>query len=155
MSDLSRIGVAIDQDLLNRFDELIEKKGYQNRSEAFRDLIRDALTNEAVAQTETEVVGTVTLIYNHHVRLLSERLTEMQHQHHQAIVSTLHVHLNHDDCLEVLVVRGKSGDVRRIADMLIATKGVRHGKFAITAAATPTEHSHPHEHVHSHEEAGG
>lgn len=134
MAELSRIGVAIDADLLEAFDRRIARKGYTNRSEAFRDMIRDDLAQERAEDPATPVVGTVTLIYDHHVRLLSERLTEMQHQHHEAIVSTLHVHLSHHDCLEVLVVKGTAQDVGRIADMLIATKGVKHGKLAITAA---------------------
>ncbi len=134
MGELSRIGVAIDSDLLQRFDERIARKGYTNRSEAFRDLIRDDLSDEQLERPDTPVVGTVTLIYDHHTRMLSERLTELQHQHHKSIVSTLHVHLNHTDCLEVLVVRGASRDVKQIAEKLIATKGVRHGKLALTAA---------------------
>jgi CopG family nickel-responsive transcriptional regulator len=134
MGELSRIGVAIDSDLLQRFDERIARKGYTNRSEAFRDLIRDDLSAEQLDRPDSAVVGTVTLIYDHHVRMLSERLTELQHQHHKSIVSTLHVHLNHSDCLEVLVVRGTSHEVKQIAEKLMATKGVRHGKLALTAA---------------------
>jgi len=134
MGELSRIGVAIDSDLLQRFDERIARKGYTNRSEAFRDLIRDDLSAEQLDRPDSAVVGTVTLIYDHHVRMLSERLNELQHQHHESIVSTLHVHLNHSDCLEVLVVRGTSHEVKQIAEKLMATKGVRHGKLALTAA---------------------
>lgn len=134
MGELSRIGVAIDSDLLQRFDERITRRGYTNRSEAFRDLIREDLSNEQIDDPESSVVGTVTLIYDHHVRSLQERLTELQHQHHKSIVSTLHVHLSHDDCLEVLVVRGTSKEVKQIADKLISTKGVRHGKLAMAAA---------------------
>jgi len=134
MGELSRIGVAIDSDLLQRFDERIARKGYTNRSEAFRDLIRDDLSAEQLDRPDSAVVGTVALIYDHHVRMLSERLNELQHQHHESIVSTLHVHLNHSDCLEVLVVRGTSHEVKQIAEKLMATKGVRHGKLALTAA---------------------
>jgi len=134
MGELSRIGVAIDSDLLQRFDERIARKGYTNRSEAFRDLIRDDLSAEQLERPDSSVVGTVTIIYDHHVRMLSERLNELQHQHHKSIVSTLHVHLNHSDCLEVLVVRGTSDEVKEIAEKLMATKGVRHGKVALTAA---------------------
>jgi CopG family nickel-responsive transcriptional regulator len=134
MSNLSRIGVAIDSDLLERFDDLITRKGYANRSEAFRDLIRDDLIREQAADPKREVVGTVTLIYDHHVRQLSEKLTALQHQFHGAIVSTLHVHLDHNNCLEVLVVRGPSGEVQTIADRLIATKGVKHGKLTVTVS---------------------
>jgi CopG family nickel-responsive transcriptional regulator len=137
MRELSRIGVAIDSDLLDKFDKLIARRGYTNRSEAFRDLIRDELVEEAWAEPETEVVGTVTLVYNHHVRLLNEKLTDFQHAHFHHILSTLHVHLDHDHCLEVLIVRGKSGEVKRIADALVSTKGVKHGR--LTLASTGVE----------------
>jgi CopG family nickel-responsive transcriptional regulator len=133
MGELSRIGVAIDSDLLEKFDHLIGQRGYTNRSEAFRDLIRDELVEKAWESPESQVVGTVTLVYDHHVRLLNEKLTDLQHDHHKQILSTLHVHLDHDNCLEVLVVRGRAGDVRRIADVLISTKGVKHGRLTITS----------------------
>jgi CopG family nickel-responsive transcriptional regulator len=132
MGELSRIGVAIDSELLDKFDGLIAQRGYTNRSEAFRDLIRDELVEQTWESPESHVVGTVTLVYDHHVRLLSEKLTSIQHDHHHAILSTLHVHLDHDHCLEVLVVRGKSAEVRKVADTLISTKGVKHGRLTIT-----------------------
>jgi CopG family nickel-responsive transcriptional regulator len=133
MGQLSRIGVAIDSDLLEQFDRLIESRGYTNRSEAFRDLIRDELVEKSWQDPASNVVGTVTLVYDHHVRLLSEKLTGMQHDFHNQILSTLHVHLDHDNCLEVLVVRGKAAAVKKIADALISTKGVRHGRLTITS----------------------
>lgn len=132
LSELSRIGVAIPEKLLADFDRLIGKRGYANRSEAFRDLIRNELIGETVAQRGQEVVGTLTLVYDHHVRQLGERLTDIQHEHHHQIVSTLHVHLDHDNCLEVLVLRGRASEVQRIGDQLIAAKGVRHGKLTLT-----------------------
>lgn len=134
MGELSRIGVAIDSELLDKFDRLIGQRGYTNRSEAFRDLIRDELVERAWESPDSAVVGTVTLVYDHHVRLLSEKLTDLQHDHHKSILSTLHVHLDHDNCLEVLVVRGKSAVVRRIADALLSTKGVKHGRLTITTS---------------------
>ncbi len=134
MGELSRIGVAIDSDLLDKFDSLIARRGYTNRSEAFRDLIRDELVERTWEAPDSNVVGTVTLVYDHHVRLLNEKLTDLQHEHHRSILSTLHVHLDHDNCLEVLVVRGKSATVRRIADTLISTKGVKHGRLTITTS---------------------
>jgi CopG family transcriptional regulator, nickel-responsive regulator len=134
MSELSRIGVAIDSDLLGKFDALIAKRGYTNRSEAFRDLIRDELVEQTWEAPDSHVVGTVTLVYDHHVRLLNEKLTDLQHEYHRAILSTLHVHLDHNNCLEVLVVRGKSSAVRQIADTLISTKGVKHGRLTITTS---------------------
>jgi CopG family transcriptional regulator, nickel-responsive regulator len=134
MGELSRIGVAIDSDLLEKFDQHIARRGYTNRSEAFRDLIRDELVDVASESPETNVIGSVTLVYDHHVRMLSDRLTDLQHDSYHNVVSTLHVHLDHDNCLEVLVVRGKAADVRRIADALISTKGVKHGRLTITGA---------------------
>jgi CopG family transcriptional regulator, nickel-responsive regulator len=134
MADLSRIGIAIDADLLAEFDHLIDERGYGSRSEAFRDMIRDALINQAAAADDTPVVGTITLVYDHHQRLLSDRLTAAQHEFHHAMLSTLHVHLDHDNCLEVVVVRGPAGEVRRVADLLIAMKGVKHGRLTLTSA---------------------
>lgn len=133
MSELNRIGVAIDSDLLKKFDKLISARGYANRSEAFRDLIRDELVERAWETPDSNVVGTVTLVYDHHVRLLNEKLTDMQHSHFHQVLSTLHVHLDHDNCLEVLVVRGKAAQVKKIADALISTKGVKHGRLTITS----------------------
>jgi len=134
MSELSRIGVAIDSDLLEQFDQLIAKRGYTNRSEAFRDLIRDELVQKSWESPESNVVGTVTLVYDHHVRMLNEKLTDMQHEFHRSILSTLHVHLDHDNCLEVLVMRGKAAAVQKIADSLISTKGVKHGRLTLTTS---------------------
>jgi CopG family nickel-responsive transcriptional regulator len=134
MNRLSRIGVAIDSDLLKRFDALIARRGYTNRSEAFRDLIRDDLVQTAWQSPDSQVVGTVTLVYDHHVRQLSDKLTDMQHEFHDHILSTLHIHLDHDHCLEVLAVKGKASAVKKFADALIATKGVKHGRLTITTA---------------------
>jgi len=133
MSELSRIGVAIDSSLLEKFDHLIASRGYTNRSEAFRDLIREELVQERWQRPDSQVVGTVTLVYDHHVRLLNEKLTDLQHDHFHHILSTLHVHLDHDNCLEVLVVKGKASQVRKIADALISTKGVKHGRLILTS----------------------
>jgi CopG family nickel-responsive transcriptional regulator len=137
MSELSRIGVAIDSSLLKKFDQLIGSRGYTNRSEAFRDLIRDELVQESWRRPDSQVVGTVTLVYDHHVRLLNEKLTDFQHAHFHNILSTLHVHLDHDNCLEVLVVKGKAAVVKKIADALISTKGVKLGR--LTLASTGAE----------------
>jgi CopG family nickel-responsive transcriptional regulator len=134
MGELSRIGVAIDTELLEKFDALIAQRGYTNRSEAFRDLIRDDLVEKHWESPESQVIGTVTLVYDHHVRMLSEKLTDMQHDHHRLILSTLHVHLDHDNCLEVLVVRGRAREVQKVAEALISTKGVKHGRLTITTS---------------------
>ncbi len=132
MAETVRFGVSIDEKLLESFDSLIEKKGYMNRSEAIRDLIRASLVELKWEGGEEETVGTVTLVYDHHVRDLSDKLTEQQHAHHDKVISTLHVHLDAHNCLEVLVVRGKARDVKKIADELIKVKGVKHGKLVMT-----------------------
>jgi CopG family transcriptional regulator, nickel-responsive regulator len=144
MADLSRIGVSLDSELLQRFDQFIAEKGYENRSEAFRDLIRDRLVGSAVVGPNAMVVGTVTLIYDHHTRLLPEKLTDIQHEHHEIIISALHAHLDHENCLEVVVLRGKSSDVQKLADRLISTKGVQHGRLVMSSPDTVSAHSHSH-----------
>jgi CopG family nickel-responsive transcriptional regulator len=122
----------MDSRLLNQFDELIDRKSYVNRSEAVRDLVRSALVEDQWTRADEETVGTVTIVYDHHTRELSDKLTEHQHIHHHAIVSTLHVHLDEHNCLEVVVLKGKAGEVKKIADELIGTKGVKHGKLVST-----------------------
>jgi CopG family nickel-responsive transcriptional regulator len=129
LSELSRFGISIDGQLLQRFDNLIRKKGYVNRSEALRDLIRAALVEDEWGDADQETVATVTLVYDHHTRDLADRLTEHQHSHHEEIVSTLHIHLDKHHCLEVVVIKGKALRVKRLADELIGTKGVKHGKL--------------------------
>ena len=152
MGILSRIGVALDSDLLKRFDDHIAALGYTNRSEAFRDLIRDRLVAERTASPNATVVGTVTLIYDHHSGGITEKLTEVQHENHELVVSTSHAHLDHDSCLEVLIVHGKSAKVEKFADLLIGLKGVQHGRLVMTvpesALTPPSEKEHPHPHKH-------
>jgi CopG family transcriptional regulator, nickel-responsive regulator len=140
MGNLSRIGVSIDSELLRKFDSFIAAKGYENRSEAFRDLIRDRLVGSAVISPTASVVGTLTLIYNHHTRLLPEKLTDLQHQHHEVIISNLHAHLDHHNCLEVILLRGKSRDVQALADKLISTKGVQHGRLVMSSPNAVAKH---------------
>jgi len=149
MGELSRIGVSIDSDLLHRFDSFIKDKGYENRSEAFRDLIRDQLVGWAVVAPNVPVVGSVTLIYDHHTRLLPEKLANLQHHSHAIVISTVHVHLDHDLCLEIVVLRGESRDVQKLADRLISTKGVRHGRLVMSSPDVASRHEHPH-HNHKH-----
>ena len=134
MSTLARIGVALDSELLKQFDAYLERRKYGNRSEGFRDLIRDALIGEKTDDPSQPSVGTLTLVYDHHTRSLSEKLTAMQHDHTELVISTLHVHLDHHNCLEVLVLRGPAGGIRQLAEGIIATKGVQHGQLTITAA---------------------
>ncbi|MBU0479549.1 MAG: nickel-responsive transcriptional regulator NikR [Proteobacteria bacterium] len=132
MAEIVRFGVSIDERLLKSFDKLIDNKGYTNRSEAVRDLIRNALVDEQWANEDEETVGTVSLVYNHHTRELSDKLTEHQHTHHRNIVSALHIHLDAHHCLEVVVIKGKAREIRKLADELIGTKGVKHGRLMTT-----------------------
>jgi len=148
MGILSRIGIALDSELLKRFDCSIARRGYTNRSEAFRDLIRDRLVTEQTAAPDAIVVGTVTLIYDHHASGITEKLTDAQHEHHELVVSTSHAHLDHDSCLEVLIVHGKSAKVEKFADLLIGLKGVQHGRLVMTVPAHAIEHGHKHRHKH-------
>jgi CopG family nickel-responsive transcriptional regulator len=133
VSGVTRFGVSLDEHLLAQFDRVIARKGYTNRSEAIRDLIRESLVREQWELGSHEVVGTLTLVYNHEVRDLTDKLTDLQHAHYKAIVSALHVHLDPHHCLEVLVLRGKAKELKSIADRLIGTRGVRHGTFSATA----------------------
>jgi CopG family nickel-responsive transcriptional regulator len=150
MGDLSRIGIALDTDLLERFDKSIADSGYTNRSEAFRDLIRDRLVREQTAAPNATVVGTVTLIYDHHAFGVSEKLTEVQHENHDLVVSTSHAHLDHDSCLEVLIVHGKAARVQQFAELLIGLKGVQHGRLVMTVPTRPLNAQRKHAHRHSH-----
>jgi CopG family nickel-responsive transcriptional regulator len=136
MPEVVRFGVSTDERLLGRFDDLIGRKGYVNRSEAVRDLIRNALVDDEWSEGDAEAVGTVTLVYDHHSTDLSDKLTEHQHSHHQEIISTLHIHLDAHNCLEVVVLRGSSREIKHIADGLIGTKGVKHGKFVASTTGS-------------------
>ncbi len=132
MAGITRFGVSIDDQLIKNFDTLIGRKGYTTRSEAIRDMIRDMLVEQEWEAGDQETVGTITIVYNHHTRELEHALTDMQHQSFHQIISALHVHLDAHNCLEVLVVKGKSQDIRMIADRLIGTRGVKHGKLTMT-----------------------
>ena len=141
-SDLVRFGVAIEEDLLASFDAQIAGKGYANRSEAIRDLIRAGLVEETVVRGG-DVTGALMLVYKHHVRELTERLTEIQHELGDAVISTLHVHLDHDHCLEVVAMRGAAHVLKEAADRILATRGVVHGKLALTSVPdAPRRHAH-------------
>ncbi len=131
MKKTVRFGVSLDHHLLEKFDQMIEEKNYTNRSEALRDLIRDHLVEEEWAGNK-ETVGTITIVYGHGVRELKDALTSLQHRAQRLIKSMLHVHLDEHNCLEVLVVQGKSSEIKKIADRLIGMKGVKHGKLAMT-----------------------
>ena len=131
MGRLVRFSVAIPQDLLTRFLRVAMKRGASNRSEAIRDLMRDALVREEWRADE-EVVGTLTLVYDHHKRELAERLAEVQHDHHDAVLAVTHIHLDHDNCLEMIALRGTASAVRSMADALIGMRGVKHGSLCTT-----------------------
>jgi len=133
MKSIVRFGTSIDEHLLTRFDAIIGEKGYVNRSEAIRDLIRDMLIMEEVTDPDTEAMGTLTLVYSHEVREIADKLNDIQHQYFSNIISTVHVHLDEHNCLEVLILCGKSKTVKNIADRLLSIKNVRHGKLTITS----------------------
>jgi CopG family transcriptional regulator, nickel-responsive regulator len=151
---LVRTGVALDSELLERFDRLIRGEGYENRSEAFRDLIRDRLNDARLQADDAFVVGAVTLIYDHQSRLLPDKLMQLQHEYHGEIISTVHSHLDHDMCLEVVVVKGTRKNVQELGNRLIGLKGVQHGKLVMSSpesfARKPHKHAHQHSHPHPH-----
>jgi len=152
MSKLVRFGVSIEEELLKRFDEEIDKKGYSNRSEAIRDLIRDQIVEEEWSSGE-ETVGTITIVYDHHTHDLSANLTHIQHSFEGEIKSVLHIHLDHHNCLEVLVVAGKGRLLQQFADQLVSIKGVKHGKLTMTTTGqslSSKQDIHEHEHTHPH-----
>jgi CopG family nickel-responsive transcriptional regulator len=132
MVDAIRFGVSMRKDLLRSFDQLIKQTGYRNRSEAIRDLIRERLVQQEWALTDQETVGTITLVYSHDIHELTEVLTALQHKYHKQIISTMHIHLDRHNCLEILVVKGKGQKIKKIADRLLSTKGVKHGKLTTT-----------------------
>ncbi len=136
MPGIARIGISLDEQLLADFDRLIERKGYANRSEAVRDVLRENLVRERWETGTSPAIGTITLVYSHETRELVDKLTDLQHGHYRTIVSTLHVHLDAHHCLEVLVVRGKAAALKTIADRLIGTRGVKHGTFSATMEGT-------------------
>lgn len=132
MSEIKRFGVSIDENLLEEFDELVEGKGYGSRSEAIRDLIREELIKKEWSEDE-EVVGVITLLYDHHAHGLSDKLTELQHDSYNLVISTTHVHLDHDNCLEFMAVKGKGSEVKDLTYKLTSLKGVKHGKLTGTS----------------------
>jgi CopG family transcriptional regulator, nickel-responsive regulator len=131
MTELARTGVSIDEELLSEFDRLIAKRSYKNRSEAFRDLIREALLAETV-DSNKPVVGTLTLVYDHHVPNLSEKLTDAQHAAGAKVLAATHVHLDHHYCLEVIIMKGRSKELQELADRMLALRGVELGKLVLT-----------------------
>ena len=133
MAELTRITISLESALLDAFDKHIAGKGYENRSEAIRDLIRDRLVREGAKNRGGEQVAVVTMVYDHHARELASKLIDKQHHHHNLVVSSLHVHLGERHCLEVSVLRGPGGAVTHLGDELLATKGVLHGEITYTS----------------------
>lgn len=132
-AEVSRFSVSLPQQLLTDLDEMVCEKGYDNRSLAIADMIRDELVEHRQHDGQQEIAGTITLVYDHHKSHVQEALTKLQHDHMVMIISTLHVHLDHDNCLEVLVVRGAAAPIKSLADALIAAKGVKHGRLTVTS----------------------
>jgi len=128
----TRFTVSLPPTLLKQLDEMTHEKGYDNRSLAIADMIRAQLVEHRQKSDSGEIAGTITLVYDHHRQHVQETLTDIQHDHHDVILSTVHVHLDHHNCLEVLLVRGKAAVIRKIADELISAKGVKHGKLTVT-----------------------
>lgn len=144
---LVRFSVAIGGELLQKFDQYREQHHYPNRSEAVRGLMRAALIEEVVTKDDSDAMGVVTLIYDHHAGRISERLTELQHMHLDSVLTTTHVHLDARRCLEVILLRGTAKIVRELADSLIGTKGVETGRLVLASASPiPDRHGHPHDH---------
>ena len=131
MNKLVRFGVSLEKELLDKFDKHIKGKSYPNRSEAFRDLIRQELITKEW-QEGREIAGAITLVYNHHKRELVNRLTDIQHDFSKTIISTQHIHLDHDNCLEIVALRGSPKEAERLADTLKAVKGVKHGTLSMS-----------------------
>ena len=149
---IKRIGVSIEPDLLSRLDEFVDAKGFPSRSEAIRDMVMDRLSAEKLQNPNELAVGSITILYNPHARGLSDKLTDFQHEgrNHDLIISMTHIHVGEELCLEILVCRGKAGDIKNLAEKISAIKGVRHGECSMRSIGETEEHPHAHTHPHSH-----
>jgi len=127
-TEIDRISISLPKTLLEKFDQLIEKKGYENRSEALRDLIRDLFVEEEWNEN-TEVAATVTLVYDHHTTGVLDKLTDIEHENLENIISTMHIHIDKENCLEVIALRGKASVVKSVAEKIMSIKGVKYGKI--------------------------
>ena len=139
MEKTARFGVSIEAKLLKKFDKLIDKIGYSTRSEAIRDLIRDRLVAEEWKIEDKETVGILGVVYNHEMRELTKNLIKLQHQHIDLIISSTHIHLDHHNCLEVIVMRGKSSLIKKTADELLSTRSLKHGQLIMTTTGSKLE----------------
>ena len=135
MEQMQRIGVSLESKLLSQFDKLIAAQGYSNRSEALRDLIRNRLTTEQLADPKTEAVAAVFVVYNHHRRQLAQKLIQLQHNQLVKSISSMHVHLDHHNCLEVILLRGKVSEITKLGDNIVSLKGVKLGRVNLVATA--------------------
>ncbi len=134
MNKLTRFGVSIEDELLKQFEKLNEKKKYRNRSEAIRDLIRDKLADEKIKNVNSLSFGVISFVYNHHKGDVQKKLNNIQHDFLKSIVFTTHVHIDHDNCLEIIILKEKAGRIKSISDNLLALKGVEHGKLTLLAS---------------------
>ena len=133
MSELIRFGISIDQELSEKFDRFVGERNYATRSEAIRDLIRDALIQQKIElDPKTNALGSLTLIYDHHARNLSKEMGEIQHDFHALILSVMHLHVSHDDCMEVIALSGKTSEIIRLSNALLSLKGIKNGKLFLT-----------------------
>ena len=129
---ITRFGISIEPDLLTKFDRMIKREGYVNRSEAIRDLIRKDLIKEKTLDPDSESIGTFTMIYDHHTGDLTNKLIDIQHDHHKEVLSTTHIHVDHHNCLEILVIKGKTKNIQKLAENIKAIKGIKYGELVIT-----------------------
>jgi CopG family nickel-responsive transcriptional regulator len=144
---MERFTISLDEKLASEFDRLIRERGYLNRSEAVRDMLRGKLDSMRLQEQQAPFcVASLSYVYNHHERDLAERLTGLQHDHHDLVVASTHVHLDHENCLETVMLRGKTEVVRRFADALIAERGVRHGQINLVPVDVDAGHAHSHSH---------
>lgn len=133
MKQVERIGVSLDKKLLSMFDKLIARQGYQSRSEAIRDLVRQQLSSEHLSNPKAKAVAVVCLVYDHHSTKLMEKLTGLQHSHVLQTISSVHIHLDRHDCLEVIVLRGRVGEINKMAENIVSLKGVKLGRINLVA----------------------
>lgn len=154
---MERVTISLEDALLGEFDAYIKRKGYENRSEAIRDLLRQRLEQDRLAEGRAvHAVASLSYVYNHHQRELARRLTEAQHSHHDLMMSTFHVHLDHENCLEIVVLRGPTAEVRAFAETTMAETGVRHGNLhLVPAEMVQSRHAHHHDEGHGDDDHHG
>jgi CopG family nickel-responsive transcriptional regulator len=153
---MERFTISLSETLAQQFDDLIHRKGYENRSEAVRDLVRTELENFRLEKQEAPYcVAALSYVYNHHARDLAERLTTLQHEHHHIVMSTMHVHLDHENCMETLILRGATQQVSAFANQLMAEPEVRHGRLNLVPVDMNQYHEVKHSHSHDHDHAHG